>query len=65
MNHTTSVIAEIVSRLELWFEQQGGSATDYIDVGLIFGATSGLWGCVSSPMQISQVFERQISDLQV
>lgn len=55
MNHNTA-IAEIVNRLELWFEQQGGgNVTDYIDVGLIFGATSGLWECVSSPMQISQV----------
>lgn len=56
MNHTPNAIAEIVNRLELWFEQQGGgNCTDYIDVGIIFTNTSGLWGCTATPMQIAQV----------
>lgn len=57
MNHTNNAIAEIVKRLEVWFDQHqppGALSTDFIDVTLVFASTSGLWGYVSSPTQISQ-----------
>lgn len=58
MNHTTSAIVEIVNRLELWFEQQGAISTEYLDVSIIFNSTSGLWGCVYNPKQISQALQK-------